>query len=224
MSAAVGDGHVVGSDVAGVLGRPPVHPRPTDHRGATWFRFSVWGIAVVAVGGFIAFRRNRSAYNDHRSYPAIELSLRQWVIGIVATAALVGLFVGFYVSWRRANGLVLYWYLAAVEYWGLCHAQVALAFGVEPHSRHEWLSTAWYWSLDPAPIDIAGPLGWTAPVTDASGLGGFALVGLQAYSVLLVITGAGLLVKTWRDSSSAKDEERGSTGGEPVEPKESSIA
>ena len=66
----------------------------------------------------------------------------------------------------------------------------------EGTASQDWLATAWYWSLDPIPIDIAGPMDWTPTVTDSPRLGEFTLVGLQAYSVVLVIAGAGLLFRS----------------------------
>jgi hypothetical protein len=176
---------------------------PVGSSRMSWFRrLEFWDYLLlffIALTTFGAVRLNLDAYGDHNEFYVSDFTAIRVFGTISGIFAMVVLFVVFYLV--RASSLrQALVYLLGVAYWATANGGVANSMGVVPDSPHEWLSTTWYWSLDPLPIDIAGPIGWTPPVTDVAGWGGAALVGLQAYSVLLVVAGAALLIKGWYDS------------------------
>ena len=52
----------------------------------------------------------------------------------------------------------------------------------------DWYSTAWYWMLHPLPVDVAGPAGWTPPLTGRNEFESGTLIYLQVSTVLLLLS------------------------------------
>jgi hypothetical protein len=185
----------------GATSVPAAEPNATESRSGSNAAHATL-IALVCLWTIPAIWLNFGAYNDdYRAYANPGLTRTQLVAAMYVTIILVGTFAYVHATRRSSGRTIELTYALGVVVWVAAHGGMSNSLASAPYSPRDWLSTTWYWSLDPLPIEIAEPMGWSPPVTDASGWGAAGLVGLQAYSVLLVIAGGGLLFKRWRDRS-----------------------
>lgn len=82
--------------------------------------------------------------------------------------------------------------------WAALPGYFALMAADENGSGRDFLSTYWYWALNPLPVDISAPIEWTPPIQPLRGWRYALSVVTQVSTVLLLLGGLGFAVRRFR--------------------------
>ena len=126
---------------------------------------------------------------------------RIWIDYVVlAVLPFECLIVGYFVGRVRSRDQ-MHVLIVGLAMWIATPAWIAITLWDNQNSARNWLGTAWYWMVDPVPLEVQDPFSWSPTIVELQPVESAFMVGAQLVTVSLLFGTLKLALNVLRQRS-----------------------